>query len=349
MPRGNQLTRQWRLLQFLDRPAGITVDDAARELECTVRTIWRDLKVLQDAGFPIYDDKEDDGRRGVWRVNESFRAQLPLKLSLAELAALLMSRDLLAPLGVSVLGPSVSSAFEKIASALSRDAVKLIEAMRDTVGARTAGAKLQLPAADHLPRIQEALVERRSLRIRHHALHRGEDTERTVDPYHLTYFNGGVYLVAYCHLRRALRIFAAERLRAVTVLATRFTRPASFDAERYLQQSWGILRGDLVTVRVVFSPGVAKYIAERLWHPSQKLRPLPDGRLEVTLEVADTLEVRRWILGYGVQAEVMEPASLREALRAEAEALAARLAPRRAPLAQASMMTQASQRGRRHA
>ena len=60
MPRGNQLTRQWHLLQLLDRPAGIAVDDASRDLDCAVRTIWRDLRVLQDAGFPIYDEQGAD-------------------------------------------------------------------------------------------------------------------------------------------------------------------------------------------------------------------------------------------------------------------------------------------------
>ncbi|OGK81758.1 MAG: hypothetical protein A2X53_13115 [Candidatus Rokubacteria bacterium GWA2_70_23] len=70
-------------------------------------------------------------------------------------------------------------------------------------------------------------------------------------------------------------------------------------------------------------------------HPSQKFRYLTDGRLELTPHVAATLEVRRWILGYGVQAEVLEPAAMREALQREAEALAERLAPRRKPLATA--------------
>ena len=109
--------------------------------------------------------------------------------------------------------------------------------------------------------------------------------------------------------------------------------PATFDAKEYLEGAWGILRGDLVTVRVLFTKAVARYIAERLWHPSQKLRELDDGRLEVTLRVADTLEVRRWILGYGVHAEALEPATLREALRADAEALVDRLTPIRRPLA----------------
>jgi predicted DNA-binding transcriptional regulator YafY len=54
VPRGNQLARQWQLLQLIDHPAGIAVEGAARKLDCTVRTIWRDLDVLQKAGVPFY-------------------------------------------------------------------------------------------------------------------------------------------------------------------------------------------------------------------------------------------------------------------------------------------------------
>jgi predicted DNA-binding transcriptional regulator YafY len=181
--------------------------------------------------------------------------------------------------------------------------------------------------------LQSALLDRRIVRVRYYSCSRDEETLGSIDPYHLTYFNGGLYLVGHCHLRQAVRVFAVERIRSLDVLRSTFTIPVTFDAKEYLEGAWGILRGDLVTVRVLFSKAVARYIAERLWHPSQKLRELDDGRLEVTLRVADTLEVRRWILGYGVHAEALEPATLREALRAEAEALVDRLTPSRRPLA----------------
>lgn len=333
MPRGSQLARQWRLLQLLDRPQGVTVEDAARALGCAVRTIWRDLRVLEDAGFPIYDEWAADGRRGLWRVEDGFKARLPLKLTLSEVAALVMSREFLAPLGASLLGPAAATAFEKIGGVLSRDAVGLLDRMRETIGVRAVGAKLQLPAAEHFPVIQTGLLERRSLRMRYYSFQRDAETERDVDPYHLTHFNGGLYLVGYCHLREAVRVFAVERIRAVDVLRQRFEIPAGFDAKEYLDKAWGILQGDLVTVRVVFSRRVARYIKERLWHPSQRVRDLPDGRVELTLRVADTLEVRRWVLGYGVEAEVLEPVGLREALRQEAGALVAALVSPRRPLA----------------
>jgi predicted DNA-binding transcriptional regulator YafY len=94
------------LLQLIDRPSGITADDAAQELGYTRRTIFRDLRVLQDAGFPIYTERAADGHRMAWKVVESFRRNLPLKMTLAEVVALVMSRELLAPLGAGVRHPA---------------------------------------------------------------------------------------------------------------------------------------------------------------------------------------------------------------------------------------------------
>jgi hypothetical protein len=153
--------------------------------------------------------------------------------------------------------------------------------------------------------------------------------------YRFTVFDGGFYLVGHCHLRGAERIFAVERIRELRMLAQGFKLPPDFDAEEFLRHSWGIVRGEMVPVTVIFSRSVARYIRDRLWHPSQKLRDLPDGRLEVSLRVADTVEVRRWILGYGGEAEVVEPEGLREALRREAESLVTKLVPARKTLAKA--------------
>ena len=300
MPRGNQLARQWQLLQLIDHPTGIAVEDAARKLDCTVRTIWRDLEVLERAGFPLYSDKEADGRRSIWKLQEDFKHGLPVKLSLAETAALVMSRDLLGPAGAGALGTAVTSAFEKIGRV-------------------------------HVALIQEALLERRRLDMRYYSMSRDEENRRQVDPYHLTVFDGGFYLIGYCHLRKAERIFAVERIRELKALTV--DPPKVFDPSKYLQDAWGIIKGERVTVKIVFSKTIARYIQDRQWHPSQSFRDLAGGRMEMTLLVADTLEIRRWALGYGPEAEVVMPASLREAIREQADELARRLAPARMPLA----------------
>src|SRR5262249_54311131 len=221
------------LLQLIDRLAGVTVGDAARDLGCAVRTIWRDVIVLQRAGFPIYDDKAADRNRTVWRVTEEFRRRLPLKLGLAEVLALLLSRDLLAAAGASVLGPDLASALDKIRGLLAAAPPRRPHPRRGGAGARAAGAKLQQPPPELPANTQRPMLEQRALPIRHYSIERDEVTPRTVDPYHLTYFNGGLYLLAYCRLRQAVRGFALERIRAATVSSQRFKKPAHVDPDEY--------------------------------------------------------------------------------------------------------------------
>ena len=245
---------------MIQSPAGIAVDDAARKLDCAVRTIWRDLRVLEQAGFPLYDDKSGDGRRSIWKLEEKFTLGLPVKLTLAETAALLMSRDLLRPAGAQALGTAVTSAFDKIGRVLSRDARQLLDQMRESIGVRAVGAKLQAPAAEHVALIQKAMLERRRLDMRYYSMSRDEENRRQVDPYHLTVYDGGFYLVGYCHLRKTERIFAVERIRELRMLALRFAVRPGFDVDEYLKHSWGIIKGEIVPVKVIFSRGVARYV-----------------------------------------------------------------------------------------
>ena len=157
LPRGNQLTRQWRLLQLIDRPAGVAVDDAARELDCAVRTIWRDLQVLQAAGFPIYDDRHRRPPLHLAR-RRHLQAPAPSQPHPGRAGRAPHEPRPAGPAGAGILGPAIESAFDKIASILSKDALGLIDRIRDTIGVRAVGAKLQAPAAEHVAAIQRALM-----------------------------------------------------------------------------------------------------------------------------------------------------------------------------------------------
>ena len=320
MPRGNQHARQWRLLQLLGRRDGVAVDDAARQLGCTVRTVWRDLSLLHEAGFPIYDER--DGRRGIWRVERAVLDHLPMPLSLPEIVALLASRQALRGAGGGPFAPALASAFGKIEALLTPRALALVERMRQSIGTRAAGAKLQLGDAEHLDAVYRALAQRQTLQMRYYSLSRDAETDRRVDPYHVAFASGGAYLIGHCHLRGEVRIFAMERIRSVAALPETFDLPGDFDAEAYLRQAWEIVRGELIAVRAVFEPAAAVHVRNRLWHASQELRELSGGRLEMRLTVADTVEVRRWLMGFGAEVRVLEPASLREAIRREAAAMA---------------------------
>lgn len=108
-----------------------------------------------------------------------------------------------------------------------------------------------------------------------------------------------------------------ERIRRITPCPETFSRPAEFNLEKYLEGSLGLFRGKPARVRLRFSRDVARYVVERQWHPTQRNEPLLTGELEVTLHVAPELDVKRWILSYGKDVEVLEPRKLRDEVRAE--------------------------------
>ena len=88
-----------------------------------------------------------------------------------------------------------------------------------------------------------------------------------------------------------------------------------------------------VPVVIRFEPRWSTWISERSWHPSQSLRPLPGGALELRMEVGGTEELCSWILSFGGGAEVLEPASLRGDVERELRAALARYASGTKPAA----------------
>ena len=94
MARGDQLGRQWRIIQTLiSSRMGKSAADLAEELECNPRTIYRDLEALQVAGFPIYTDRVKG--KSLWSVLDTVKHQIPIPFSLPELMALYFGSDMM--------------------------------------------------------------------------------------------------------------------------------------------------------------------------------------------------------------------------------------------------------------
>ena len=92
--RGNQIARQWKIIRLMEtRKQGLSGTDLAKELDVPLRTVYRDLDAIHEAGFPLYPDK--DGKNSVWKMLDTFKNDFSLPLTSTELMALKLSRDLL--------------------------------------------------------------------------------------------------------------------------------------------------------------------------------------------------------------------------------------------------------------
>jgi predicted DNA-binding transcriptional regulator YafY len=228
-----------------------------------------------------------------------------------------LGRHLLVPLRGTPVGEAIHAALEKNAANLGPAARTFLADLGRTLSARTGQAKDHTRGLETLRLLQQALQERRTLEAEYHSFDRDSVSRRRIDPLHLWHQQGGIYLAGYCHTRRQVLTFALERFRQVRVTEDAFEAPREFNLERYLEGSFGLFRGDPVRVALRFSREVARYIAERQWHPSQVVSLLLTGELEMTLRVPLSPEFRRWVLGYGKDVQVLEPKSLREDIRRE--------------------------------
>jgi proteasome accessory factor B len=138
---------------------------------------------------------------------------------------------------------------------------------------------------------------------------------RYVQPYHLGCIENLWYLFAFDMDRGGLRTFALPRISDVRLSKTRFRRPTDFSIGRYLEQSFGVFAKPAKTkhtIRIAFDAFAASRIEERQWHPSQKIKQLRDGEIELSLTLGNLEEIARWILNWGNHAHVLAPAELKE-------------------------------------
>jgi len=313
--RGDQLSRQWQLIQRLARSrAGVALDDLAEELGVVRRTVYRDLDALMFAGFPVVSEKRDG--RVHYRFLDSFRlGDVPFTPD--EVLALAFGEDLLRVLEGTVFHDSIRSALGKIRAGLGPELAgylaRLGESFRVLPGPHKSYAHLR----ETIQTLNDAVLGQRGVRIRYRTGRTGAVSTRRLDPYRVWYRGGGLYVVGHDHKSGELRTFAVDRIRAIEATDERFQVDPEFDFERYIGASFGVIAEPATRVRILFDRRWASYVEERSWHPSQTLTRRPGGRVELAMDVGGTAELRTWILSFGSGAYVLEPAALRDEVRRE--------------------------------
>jgi predicted DNA-binding transcriptional regulator YafY len=147
----------------------------------------------------------------------------------------------------------------------------------------------------------------------------GSVANRDLDPYRVWYRSGGLYVVGLDHKSGEIRTFAVDRIRELEIADECFEVPDSFDFDTYIGSSFGVIADQAVRVRILFEPDWVTYVEERNWHESQSFKKAPGGKIELSMDVGSTPDLRGWILSFGSGAEVLEPENLRAEVARELE------------------------------
>lgn len=319
MKRDGKLVRQWLLLRTLSqRRDGVAVWDLAQELHVSEKTARRDLDTLRAAGFPLVETAEAFGRKK-WRIDPA-KAEPGLGFTFDEAIALYLGRRLLDPLAGTDFWDAAQRAFSKIRTMLSPGALKYLDRFAALFHQTQVGASDYSKKGDLIDRLILAMEDRRITNITYQSLQATEPVSYSVYPLGMIHHHGSLYLAGWAPDREELRHWKVDRIESESLEVTglQFQQPEGFDIKEHLAKSFGIFHGDGdVHVKVRFSPAVARYVQEGRWHQSQRLTRQPDGSLLAEFDLSASEEIKHWILGFGKEAEVLEPEELRRRIMDE--------------------------------
>lgn len=284
---------------------------SALATDCGVsrRTVFRDLEVLREAGVPVGYNAEQE----TYRVDGAYYLP-PTNFTPEEaLSVLVLCHELGDSAGLPFYSPARTAAL-KLESSLPQ---RLREYVREITDAIQIRLRQTNPLDEHEPvyqRVVAALHVRQAVRIRYDSFAEHRHLSTKLFPYRLLFHRRSWYVIGRSSTHRAVRTFNVGRILAAEPLEERYRVPRRFNVERYLRNAWQLIpeRGRDVEIFVRFSPLVARNVAEVLWHRTQRLSFAPDGSLEFRATISGIHEISWWILGYGDQAEVIEPPKLRQ-------------------------------------
>ncbi len=311
------------MIGLLQAGRGYNVEALAQECKVSRRTIFRDLDLLRLAGIPVqYDEK-----RLLYRIPGACLLP-PTNFTPEEaLALLVLCHELGDESRLPFLGPARSAAV-KLESSLP---ARLRDQLRDVTSAVHIHPPPSNPLVGYKPvyeQLLDAAANRRNVRIRYNSLHEDKQITTRLSPYHLFFSRRSWYVVGHSSLHRSKRTFHLGRILEIVPLEDHFQMPRAFSLDNYLGNAWHMIpeKGRDREVVVRFSRMVAQNVAEVKWHKTQQIELHDDGAVDFRVTVSGLNEISWWILGYGDQAEVLQPPELRQLIADRAKRMAAKYA-----------------------
>ena len=318
MPELTQLERALRILQRLITHDNVTVKELHDlfDRKESIRTIQRTLNTIQSSHIPLHYRQGEHGLR-YYSIKRAFDF-IPLTLSPDEILAAI----LLAQFGELFAGTrieeDINGVFAKIDQLLPLDSIAFTTALKglqDVFHLHQPG-KVSIESKDHVIKdILRAIIEKRTCTIEYKKTTEAEVKRFSVHPYSILFHAGSIYIIGFQPNHENLIYLALHRIQHIEISEDVFERDPDYNLNGFLKNNFGIWHEDPVDILIRFDELVANTIRERVWHNSQTIKQLDNGRIELSMHVGPSEELIAWILRWGVHAEVLSPITLRSQMR----------------------------------
>jgi len=303
----SQADRLARMMRTLASRA-VTINELAGEFGITRRQVYRDLAEIEDEGHPL--ERSDGSGEQTWQLPLGYKGLPPITLTPYDLMSLQLARANLSHLDGTPFIEDLDTTIAKITASLPAKTANHLERIVQAITLHPRAVRFYSGKKDLLLNLRKALLLQRTVGIIYRKPGDRKSSNYLVNPYTLVLYEYGLYVRGYSHRSGEERLFAVDRMKQVTLTEDHFEIPASYSStDRYAQQ-FGLYEELPQEVRVLFSKDVAHLMQESQGHPSQRIKKLKNGSVEVTLYAGGLDEIAWSVLSWGKEAKVLSPPKL---------------------------------------
>jgi len=316
--RGRNLIKLLKAIELLSKKEGTTIEEMAENLEVDRRSVYRMINVIEQLGFPIYDDKIPFEKEKRWKLEESYLKKLPnmtipdINFTLPEVLSLDLLKGRAGLFQGTEIEKYTKSAFGKLSLFVPKETFSKLSKIKALFISTSKYVKDYSGKEEIIDQLMDAMLKKETCHVRYHSFYVDKIKDFKIDPLHFFENDGGLYLFVNTTAFGEIRTLAVERIQEIKKTGSSFEYPKDFDPEELLESAFDIVYEDPIDVKIWFSANQARYIKERKWSKTQKIKDQKDGSIILSMRTSGWWDVKRWVLSYGAEAKVLEPEELKK-------------------------------------
>lgn len=310
----NRVDRISAILIHLQSKSFVTAAELAQRFDVSNRTIYRDIKALEEAGVPV----GGEAGKGYFLV-EGFHLP-PVQLTRDEAGAFLLAGKLMDKHSDTGISSEFNSGLYKIRSVLHQADKAFLQALEKNITVFNYDTLKQTDFPDDfLAVVMQALAEHKVLSIVYYSAYSRQTTTRNVQPLSLVYYSGGWHLMAKCRMRNDYRDFRLDRMKAVEITNE------EFDAEKWDVHQFFTDRmkeENLQLVRCAFRKEIVPLISKTRYYFGYVAEQDRGDEVEMEFWVNNLDYIAGWLLSLEDLVRIQEPVTLVQLMREKVQKLA---------------------------
>ncbi len=309
----NRIDRLHAILTHLQSKKRVTAKELADRFKISLRTIYRDVKALEESGVPVLGEAGSG-----YSIMEGYRLP-PVMFTQEEASALLVAGKLAEHLTDISVKKQFETAMFKIKAVLRGDDRQHLDSLNEHIAVLQSRSSEEGSQTRFLVTIQKAIVEKKVIELLYRTQYGEENSSRKVEPIGLCYYGANWHMIAWCQLRSDYRDFRLSRIQQLAVSTDSFADKKHRSLQQYMDKM--VCDSELQEVVVVFKKEAAKFLGEQKYYFGFLREEKKPNGIRMYFLTSHLEGLSRWLLMFTENVTIEKPAALAQLMQQHIEDL----------------------------